>query len=118
VEASGPNGGVILPTDSFIRRRQKLIVDLASRHSLPVISAYPDFPREGGLMSYSPVFNAAEQFEQAATYVHRILNGTKPGDLPIQGANKYRLAINLRVAKALGLTMPLPLLGLADEVIE
>ncbi len=113
-----PNGGVILPTDSFIRRRQKLIADLASRHSLPVISAYPDFPREGGLMSYSAVFNAAEQFEQAATYVHRILNGTKPGDLPIQGTDRYRLAINLRVAKALGLTMPLPLLGLADEVIE
>jgi putative ABC transport system substrate-binding protein len=116
--ARQPNGGVILPTDSFIRRRQKLIVDLASRHSLPVMSAYTDFVRDGGLMSYSTVFNAAEQFEQAATYVHRILNGTKPGDLPIQGANKYSLAINLKVAKALGLTIPLPLLGLADEVIE
>jgi putative ABC transport system substrate-binding protein len=116
--ARQPNGGVILPTDSFIRLRQKLIADLASRHSLPVISAYPEFPREGGLMSYSTVFNAAEQFVQAATYVHRILNGTKPGDLPIQGANKFRFAINLRVAKALGLTMPLPLIGLADDVIE
>ena len=116
--ARQPNGGVILPTDSFARRHQKLIADLAGRHRLPAISAYPDFHRAGGLMSYGVTFNAAEQFELAATYVHRILNGMKPGDLPVQATDKYRLAINLKVARALGLTLPLPLLGLADEVIE
>ena len=116
--AREPNGGLILPTDSFTRRRQKLIADLAGRYRLPALSAYPDYPRDGGLMSYSTAFNASDQFGQAATYVHRILNGTKPGDLPIQGANKYRLVISLKVAKALGLTIPLPLLGLAEEVIE
>jgi putative ABC transport system substrate-binding protein len=116
--ARQPNGGLILPTDSFTRRRQKLIADLAGRYRLPALSAYPDFTRDDGLMSYSTAFNAADQFGQAATYVHRILNGAKPDDLPIQGPNKYRLAINLKVAKALGLTIPLPLLGLAEEVIE
>ena len=69
-------------------------------------------------MYYGASINVVDQFRQAATYVDRILKGTKPGDLPIQRADRYTLVINLRAAKALGLTVPLPLVGLADEVIE
>jgi putative tryptophan/tyrosine transport system substrate-binding protein len=69
-------------------------------------------------MYYGATINLLDQFRQAAGYVDRILKGTKPGDLPVQRADKYTLAINLKTAKALGLTVPLPLIGLADEVIE
>src|SRR5439155_7693010 len=115
--AGGPNGGLILPTDSFINLRHQLFADLAAHHRLPSISAYDGFPKAGGLMYYGASINVVDQFRQAATYVDRILKGTKPGDLPVQRADKYTLAINLRTAQALGLTVPLPLLGLADEVI-
>jgi putative tryptophan/tyrosine transport system substrate-binding protein len=116
--ARAPNGGLILPTDTFTNLRHKLIADLAARHRLPAISAYDRFPREGGLMYYGAFVSVPDQFRQAATYVDRILKGVKPGELPIQRADKYSLIINLKTAKALGLTVPLPLLGLADEVIE
>ena len=116
--ARAPNGGLILPTDSFLRLRQMLIIELASRHRLPAVSADEDFARNGGLMYYGATVNLLDQFRQAANYVDRILKGTKPGDLPVQRADKYTLAINLKTAKALGLIAPLPLLGLADEVIE
>jgi putative tryptophan/tyrosine transport system substrate-binding protein len=113
-----PNGGLILPTDSFTNLRHNLIVDLAARYRLPAISAYDRFPKEGGLMYYGAIVNLPDQFRQAATYVDRILKGAKAGDLPIQRADKYSLVINLKTAKALGLTVPLPLTGLADELIE
>jgi len=116
--AHAPNGGLILPTDSFTNLRIELIADLAARHRLPSISANDRFPKVGGLMYYGVQMNSLEQFQQAASYVDRILKGAKPGDLPIQRADKYTLVINLKVAKALGLTVPLPLVGLADEVIE
>jgi len=116
--ARAPNGGLILPTDSFTNLRIELIADLAARHRLPSISAYDRFPKVGGLMYYGASINTLDQFQQAASYVDRILKGTKPGDLPIQRADKYTLVINLKVAKALGLTVPLPLAGLADQVIE
>jgi putative ABC transport system substrate-binding protein len=116
--AREPNGGLILPTDTFIRLHQKLIVELAERHRLPAISWDPGFPRAGGLMCYSVTVTTLEQYRQAAGYVDRILKGAKAGDLPIQQAGKFTLVINLKTAKALGLTVPLPLLGLADEVIE
>jgi len=116
--ARAPNGGLSLPTDSFTNLRIELIADLAARHRLPSISAYDRFPKVGGLMYYGASINTLDQFQQAASYVDRILKGTKPGDLPIQRADKYTLVINLKVAKALGLTVPLPLAGLADEVIE
>jgi len=112
------NGGLILPTDTFTSLHQKQIVELADRHRLPAISWNPVFARVGGLMSYSVSVTTLEQYRQAAAYVDRILKGAKPGDLPIQQADKYILVINLKTAKALGLTVPLPLLGLADEVIE
>jgi len=111
-----PNGGLILPTDVFTNLRQDLIVELATRHRLPSISAYDSFPRDGGLMSYGVSY--LDQFRRAATYVDRILKGEKPGDLPVQNPDKYSLIINLKTATALGLTVPLPLSGLADELIE
>jgi putative ABC transport system substrate-binding protein len=113
-----PNGGLLLFGDSFARLHQKLIVDLAGRFRLPSISTTADFAKDGGLMDYSADINRAGQYRQAATYVDRILKGAKPGDLPVQGADRYRLILNLKTAKALGLNVPLPLLGLADEVIE
>jgi len=116
--ARTPNGGLILTSDTFTRLRHKLIADLAARHRLPSISAEEPFVRDGGLMYYGASVNVLEQMRQAANYVDRILKGTKPGDLPIQRADKYTLIINLKTAKALGLTVPLPLSGLADEVIE
>jgi putative ABC transport system substrate-binding protein len=116
--ADAPNGGLILTTDTFTNLRSKMIADLAARHRLPTISAYEHFPKDGGLMYYGAMVSLADQFRQAASYVDRILKGTKPGDLPIQRADKYTLIINLKTAKALGLTVPLPLSGLADELIE
>jgi putative tryptophan/tyrosine transport system substrate-binding protein len=116
--ARAPNGGLILTTDSFTNLRLKLIAELASRHRLPAISATERFPKDGGLMYYGASVNLIGQFQQAGAYVDRILKGANPGDLPVQRADKYSLIINMKTAKALGLTVPLPLLGLADEVIE
>jgi len=116
--ARAPNGGVILTSDTFTTMRQRLIVDLASRYRLPTVSSNPSFPKDGGLMHYGISIHLPEQFRQAAGYVDRILKGTKAGDLPVQQADKYTLIINLKTAKALGLTIPLPLIGRADEVIE
>jgi putative tryptophan/tyrosine transport system substrate-binding protein len=111
-----PNGGLLFPSDAFTRLRRDLIVDLAIRYRLPAIYFGEDFVRSGGLMSYAHV--ALDPFRGAASYVDRILKGAKPGDLPVQQPDKYRLSINLKTAKALGLTVPLVLLTLADEVIE
>jgi putative ABC transport system substrate-binding protein len=116
--ARQPNGGLILQGDSSARSHLKLIADLAGRYRLPSISNTADFAKEGGLMDYGPNIDRAGQYRQAATYVDRILKGAKAGDLPIQAPTNYRFVINLKTAKALGLTVPLPLLGLADQVIE
>jgi len=116
--AHAPNGSLILPTDTFTNLRIELIADLAARHRLPSISAYDRFPKVGGLMYYGAMISTLDQFQQAASYIDRILKGARPGDLPIQRADKYTLVINLKIAKALGLTVPLPLAGLADELIE
>jgi putative ABC transport system substrate-binding protein len=116
--ARAPNGGLILTPDTFTSMRESLIVDLANRHRLPAIAAVPEFAKGGALMAYSAAINVADQFRQAAGYADRILKGEKPGDLPVQAPTKYELVINLRTARALGLTVPLPLLGLADAVIE
>jgi putative tryptophan/tyrosine transport system substrate-binding protein len=116
--ARTPNGGLMLPTSAFARLHQRLIADLAARHGLPAIAPYPNFAKNGGLMQYGDDTDLSDQFRQAAGYVDRILKGAKPGDLPVQAPTHYRLVVNLKTAKALGLTVPLPLLGLADEVIE
>jgi putative ABC transport system substrate-binding protein len=111
-----PNGGLLLPTDTFTRLHGKLIVELCARYRLPAISAHPEFVRDGGLIHYG--IDGVEPYRQAASYVDRILKGTKPGDLPIQQPTKFILAINLKTARALGLDVPLRLQQIADEVIE
>jgi len=83
---------------------------------LPAIYAYPEFAEAGGLISYSPDFD--DLFRQAATYVDKVLRGTKPGDLPVQQASKFKMVVNLKTAEALGLTVPPMILAQADEVIE
>jgi putative tryptophan/tyrosine transport system substrate-binding protein len=116
--ARQPNGGLMLTTNAFADLRNKLIADLAIRYRLPSIGAAPEFAKEGGLMAYGAAIDVAGQFRQAASYVDRILKGEKPGDLPVQGPTQYRFVINLKTAKALGLTVPQTLLVAADEVIE
>ncbi len=99
--AREPNGALILPTDTFTRG-QKTIIELTDRHRLPAISWDPEFPKSGGLMSYSVTINTLDQYRRAASYVDRILNGAKPGDLPVQQADKFTLTVNLKTAKAFG----------------
>jgi len=113
-----PNGGLILTTDSFTELYLSLISDLAGRYHLPSISYEEPFARAGGLMAYGTNVDLVAHYRQAAGYVDRILKGAKPGDLPVQAPTHYRFVINMKTAKSLGLTVPLPLLGLADEVIE
>jgi len=114
-----PNGGLILPTDTFTTNvHHKLILELTERHRLPAISWSPDYPKDGGLMSYSASVSYLEQYRQAASYCDRILKGAKPSDLPVQLPTKYQLVINLKTAKAFGLTVPMTLQAIADEVIE
>ena len=114
--AKGPNGGLTLaPTGRSVIHRD-LIVALAAKHRLPAIYPYRYFVTAGGLMSYGP--DEIEQYRQAAGYIDRILKGEKPADLPVQAATRYELTVNLKTAKALGITMPQSLLSTADEVIE
>jgi putative tryptophan/tyrosine transport system substrate-binding protein len=115
--AAEPDGAVILvPTASVVLRREKIIA-LAARHHLPAIYPYRYFAAEGGLMSYG-MTDPADQYRQAASYVDRLLKGEKPANLPIQQPTKFELVINLKTAKALGLTIPETLLATADEVIQ
>jgi putative ABC transport system substrate-binding protein len=94
-----------------------LIIALAARHRVPAVYATAVFPRSGGLLSYGS-FDRIDYFRKAAEYVDRILRGEKPADLPVQAPTKFELVINLKTAKALGLTVPLTLQVSADEVIE
>jgi len=114
--ARSPNGGLIVTASGPAELHRHLIVTLAARHKLP--AAYPErsFVDSGGLMLYGPDF--VDQFRQAAHYVDRILKGEKPADLPVQAPNKYELVINLKTAKALGVTVPQSLLASANDVIE
>jgi len=113
---SEPGGGLIAPPDGFLLEYRKLIIELAARYRLPAIYGLPLFTAQGGLAYYGT--NSSTQFRQAAEYVSRILRGEKAGDLPVQQPTKYELIINLKTAKALGLTIPESFLLLADEVIE
>jgi ABC-type uncharacterized transport system substrate-binding protein len=104
-----------LPSAMFFSERRRL-VDLAAKNRLPAVYSAREFADAGGLMSYGA--NVADLFRRAATYVDKILKGTKPGDLPVEQPTKFELVINLKPAKALGLTIPPSLLGRADEIIQ
>ena len=108
--------GLLIDTDPFFIARSDQLAALALRHAVPTISSYCEFATVGGLMSYGG--NVTEMSHQAGLYTGRILKGEKPADLPVQQVTKIELIINLKAAKALHLTVPLPLLGRADEVIE
>jgi putative ABC transport system substrate-binding protein len=99
----------------FFNERIRL-VDLAAKNRLPAVYQWSEIVDAGGLMSYGP--DLADLFRRAATYVDRILKGAKPGDLPVEQPTKYELVINLKTAKALGLTIPPSVLRRADQVIE
>jgi putative ABC transport system substrate-binding protein len=114
--ANEPGGGMIVLSNPVNDTNRGLIIALMARRLMPAIYAYPHYVREGGLVSYG--VDPIVQFRQAATYVDRILKGAKPADLPVQQPTKFDLTVNLKTAKALGLTIPPSLLATADEVIE
>src|SRR6516165_6155581 len=115
--AHRPNGGLIVvgPTSSMTRYRD-LVVDLAARYRLPAVYSGSAYRSTNALMSYGA--DAIEQYRRAASYVDRILKGERPADLPVQAPTKFKLVINLKTAKSLGLTIPPALITAADEVIE
>ena len=114
--ASGLNGGLIVTASPVANVHRNLVVTLAARHKLPAIYFSGRFVVDGGLISYGP--DIIDQYRRTAGYVDRILKGEKPADLPVQAPTKYELLINLKTAKAMGLTFPPAVLGRADEVIE
>jgi putative ABC transport system substrate-binding protein len=114
--ARAPNGGLIVTSGTWQNMHREFITALAARHRLPSAYPYRFFITSGGLISYGP--NTIDPFRLAAGYVDRILKGEKPADLPVQGPRKYELVLNLKTAKALGLTIPETLLATADEVIQ
>ena len=114
--ARSPDGGLILRAGSLSAVHRNLVITLAARHKLPTIYNNRDWVTGGALISYGP--NFVDQYRRSAAYVDRILKGDKPADMPVQAPTKYELAINLKTAKALGLTVPPTLLARADEVIE
>jgi ABC-type uncharacterized transport system substrate-binding protein len=106
---------IVLPSHMFLREHRRL-VDLAAKHRLPAVYTVKEYVDAGGLMGYGP--NLADVFRRAAIYVDKILKGAKPADLPVEQPTKFDLVINLKTAKALGLTIPPALLGRADEVVQ
>jgi ABC-type uncharacterized transport system substrate-binding protein len=111
-----PGTGLIVPSDSFTFERAALIASQAMDGRIPAVYAFPRFAHEGGLISYG--IDLVEQLGKAGVYVDRILKGDKPGELPVQGPTRYTMTINLKTAKALGLTVASGLIASADEVIE
>jgi putative tryptophan/tyrosine transport system substrate-binding protein len=110
------NGGLIITASQSAVTHRNLIISLASQFLLPNVFGFRYYPASGGLASYGP--DPVDAHRRAAAYVDRILKGEKPADLPVQAPTKYELVINLKTAKALGLTVPQPLLARADELIE
>jgi putative ABC transport system substrate-binding protein len=111
-----PGGGLVVIGDVFTAVHRAPIISAAARNNVPAVYPLPYYARDGGLLSYGP--DPLDISRRAATYVDRILRGEKPGDLPVQFPTKFEMAVNLKTAKALGLTVPPTLLALATEVIE
>jgi putative ABC transport system substrate-binding protein len=111
-----PGGGLLVTGDAFVFARRAPIILAAARNNVPAVYIASEFVRDGGLLSYGP--DVVDNFRRAASYVDRILRGAKPGDLPVQFPTKYEMVVNLKTAKALGLTVPQSILLQADEVIE
>jgi putative ABC transport system substrate-binding protein len=114
--AGTANGGLIVTSSPIALVHRKLIITLAAQHRLPTVYFLRGFVKDGGLISYGP--DPVTPYVQAASYVDRILKGEKPADLPVQAPTKNELVINLKTAKALGLSVPPTLIARADEVIE
>jgi len=111
-----PGSSLIVPADSYTYERSTLIASLAASTRLPSVYAFSRFVHDGGLIAYG--VDLVEQFGRAAAYIDRVLKGEKTAELPIQGPTRYTMAINLKTAKALGLTIAPGLIAAADEVIE
>jgi putative ABC transport system substrate-binding protein len=109
-------GGVVISTDPFFTSRPQRLASLAAQYAIPAISKGREFASAGGLLSYGA--DTLDTYRLAGVYTGRVLKGEKPADLPVQQATKVELYINLKTAKALGITVPLPMSGRADEVIE
>src|SRR5262249_37701450 len=109
-------GGLLIAVDPLLNGRSEKLAELAAFHAVPAINPYPEFAAAGGLMSYAA--RVADQYRVAGGYAGRILKGERPSDLPVQQSTKVELIINMKAAKTLGITVPLTLLGRADEVIE
>jgi putative ABC transport system substrate-binding protein len=114
--AQTPNGGLIVAGAPAALVHRDLIITLAAQHQLPAVYPLPYFARSGGLIAYGP--DSVSPYRRAAGYVDRILKGEKPADLPVQAPTKYELVINIKTAKALGLSVPQSLLSRADEVMR
>ena len=115
-QARDPNGGLIVMVDAFLVSHRVEVTSLAARYHLPAIYFYRVFTEIGGLMSYGN--DPVDNYRRSATYVDRVLHGAKPTELPVQAPVKFELVINLKTAKALGLSIPQTLLVAADKVIE
>jgi putative ABC transport system substrate-binding protein len=109
-------GGLVIGAEPVFTRAVERLANLTVRHTVPAVYQYREFAAAGGLASYGP--DIAESYRLAGIYTGRILKGEKPADLPVQQVTKFELYINLKTAKALGINVPLPLSGRADEVIE
>ncbi len=114
--AGAPGGGLVVLSNAIAAANRGRIHALAAQYRLPAVYGYPIYAQSGGLVSYGS--DPVAQFHDAAGYIDKILRGAKPGDLPVQEPTRFLLVINLKTAKALGLTVPQSLLDRADEVIE
>jgi putative ABC transport system substrate-binding protein len=112
-----PGGGLVVPPDAFMAAHRASIISAAARNNVPAIYPLSAFARVGGLLSYA-IYASFESMRGAATYVDCILRGAKPADLPVQFPAKFEMVVNLKTAKALGITLPQSILLRADEIIE
>jgi putative ABC transport system substrate-binding protein len=111
-----PGGGLVVTSDAFMAEHRASITSAAARNKLAAVYTYSYYVRDGGLLSYGP--DLVDSVRRAATYVDRILRGAKPAELPVLLPTKFEMVVNLKTAKALGLTVPQSILLRADEVIE